>query len=159
MTEKEEEDNQQLEDDGVESVLKQQWRRYLNALSIFWKMCGEPKESVNVNTLAYGGRLLQRDGLRKSYNVETKAVESESFESDNIKVVVEQWERQFYVLNVFQEMYNSIEVYKDVYIPVSERRVQWKSNENKYYLQQRTRLQGEIDELWKPMSFSKISYS
>ena len=36
MTEKEEEDNQQLEDDGVEYVLKQHWRRYLNVLRIFW---------------------------------------------------------------------------------------------------------------------------
>ena len=42
---------------------------------------------------------------------------------------------------------------------MSERRVQWKNNEDKDYLQQRTKLQGEINELWKLMSFSKISYS
>ena len=54
-------------------------------------------------------------------------------------------------------MYNNTEGYKDVYIPVSERRVQWESNEDKAYLQQRTKLQGEIDELWKLMSYSKIS--
>ena len=35
--------------------------------------------------------------------------------------------------------------------------MQWKSNEDKDYLQQRTKLQGEIDEIWKLMSFSKIS--
>ena len=39
VTEKEEEDKHQLEGDGVEYVLKQQWRRYLNALSIFWFKC------------------------------------------------------------------------------------------------------------------------
>ena len=50
VTKEEEEDIHQLEDYGVESVLKQQWRRYLNALSIFWKMCGEPKESENLKT-------------------------------------------------------------------------------------------------------------
>ena len=124
VTEKQEEDNQRREDDGVESVLKQQWRRYLNSLSIFWKMCGEPKESENLKNLLYGGRQLQRDGLRKSDNAETKAVESESFESDNINPVVEHWERKFYVLNVFQEMYNGTKGYKDFYIPTSERRVQ-----------------------------------
>ena len=43
VTQKEEEHNLQLEDDGVESVLKQKWRRYLNSLRIFWKMCGEAK--------------------------------------------------------------------------------------------------------------------
>ena len=125
VIEKEEEDSQQLEDDGVESVLKQHWRRYLNALSIFWNMCGEPKDSDNLKTLAYGGRQLQRDGLRKPDNAETKAVESKSFESDNINPIVEHWERKLYVLNIFQEMYNGIEGYTDVYIHVSERRVQW----------------------------------
>ena len=39
ITETEEEDNHQLEDDGVKSILKQQWRRYLNVLSIFWFKC------------------------------------------------------------------------------------------------------------------------
>ena len=107
-------------------------------------MCGEPKESENLKTFAYGGRKLQRDSLRKSDNTKTKEVESEIFESDNINPVVEHWERKFYVLNVFQEMYNSTEGYKDVYIHVSERRVQWKSNEDKDYLQQRKKLQGEI---------------
>ena len=134
VIEKEEEDSQQLEYDGVESILKQQWRRYLNALSIFWKMCGEPKESKNLKTLAYGGRKLQRDGLKKSNNVETKAIEYESFESDNINLVVEHWERTFYVLNFFVDMYNSIEGYKDVYIHVSERRVRLKINVDKHYL-------------------------
>ena len=33
-------------------------------------------------------------------------------------------------------MYNITEGYKDVYIAVSERRVQWKINEDKDYLQQ-----------------------
>ena len=43
----------------------------------------------------HGGRLLQRDGVRKYDNAETKEVESESFESDNINPVVEHWERKF----------------------------------------------------------------
>ena len=33
--------------------------------------------------------------------------------------------------------------------------MQWKSNEDNYYFQQRTKLQGEIDELWKLMVYSK----
>ena len=37
--------------------------------------------------------------------------------------------------------------------------MQWKINEEKDDLQQRKKLEGEIDELWKLMSFSKISYS
>ena len=37
--------------------------------------------------------------------------------------------------------------------------MQRKSNEDKDYLQRRTKLQGEIVELWKLMSFSKISYN
>ena len=36
----------------------------------------------------HGGIQLQRDGVRKFDNAETKAVESESFESDNINLVV-----------------------------------------------------------------------
>ena len=88
----------------------------------------------------HGGRKLQRDGVRKSDNDETKSVEYESFESDNINPVVEHWERKLYVLNVFQEMYNNTEGYKDVYIPMSETRVQWQRNEDKEYLQQRTKI-------------------
>ena len=55
----------------------------------------------------------------------------------------------------------SIEGYKSVHIPKSERKVQWKSNENKYCFcfQQKTNLQSEIDELWKLMQFSKESYN
>ena len=71
---------------------------------------------VQVWAYYHGGRKLQRDGVRKSDNDETKSVEYESFESDNINPVVEQWERKFYVLNVFHEMYNNTEGYKDVYM-------------------------------------------
>ena len=95
---------------------------------------------VQVWACYHGGRKLQRDGVKKSDNAETKAVEYESFESNNIKPIAEHWERKLYVLNVFQEMYNNTEGYKDVYIPMSERRVQWQRNEDKEYLQQRTKI-------------------
>ena len=75
VTKKEEDDSQHLEDDGVVYVLKQKWRRYLNSLRIFWKMCGEAKESENLKNLAYGGRQLQIDGCKKYDIAETKAVE------------------------------------------------------------------------------------
>jgi hypothetical protein len=103
--------------------------------------------------------LRQGENLRQSNNVEIEEVKSESFESNKIKPVVKEWERQFYVLNVFQEVYSDTEDYKRVYIPVSESKVQWQSNENKDYLQQETELQDEIDELWDLMQFSKGSYS
>ena len=112
---------------AVEKVLK----CLKNILKYVWWTKGK----WEFEDLAYGGRKLQRDGVRKSDNAETKEVEYESFKSDSIKRVVEHWERKFYVLNVFQEMYNITEGYKDVYIPVSERRVQWKSNDDKDYLQ------------------------
>ena len=55
----------------------------------------------------------------------------------------------------------STEGYKSVHIPENERKVQWKSNENKdcFCFQQKTNLQSEIDELWKLMQFSKESYN
>ena len=48
-----EESSQRLEDDDVKTDLKQKLRNYLNALSIFWKMCGESRESETLMTLTY----------------------------------------------------------------------------------------------------------
>ena len=55
----------------------------------------------------------------------------------------------------------SIEGYKSVHIPDNERKVQWKSNENKdcFFFQQKTNLQSEIDELWRMMQYSKKRYN
>jgi hypothetical protein len=66
------ESSQQLEDDSVEFVLKQQWRRYLYALSISSKMWGEPKEGESLKTLAYKGMHLPRDENQNCFQQKTE---------------------------------------------------------------------------------------
>ena len=80
--------------------------------------------------------LKQRKYLKQFAKAETNKIKSEGFENDNSKSIVEQWRRQFNVLNIFWKICSSKEWREDIYILVSEGRRQLEGENDKSYFQQ-----------------------
>ena len=60
------------EGDNSETVVEQQWMKYLHTLNIFWEMCSGIRESVNSIAHTYKGVQLHVNNDKKMFQSGTK---------------------------------------------------------------------------------------